>query len=270
LRAPSLIPSDAANAIERFCETGVIDRARFRRSYEAVGFPIVGLVEQLAEAVPNGHGEYAHWGATTQDIMDTALVLALRRVLGWAADALDALNGRLVMLAQRHRDTRMVGRSQLQHAVPITFGLKVAGWLSGLARHRRRLRELRPRVLRVQLGGAVGTLASLGPVGFEVRAALARKLNLSEPEMTWHTQRDALAELHAGPAARSRCGRSSRGGLAPRGQLCRVPGSIARDCRSDVDDGPRCVAHRRCRVRHGGGEHGSPFGAAPPLAPLSF
>ena len=191
--AMGIIPDAAAEAI---CEVSVedIDTDRFARAFEHVGFPVVGLVKQLVDLTPGGWGEHAHWGATTQDIMDTALVLGLRDVLDWVGSGLEQLVSALGRLAREHQWTPMVGRSQLQHAVPITFGYKVATWLTPLLRHRARLQQLRPRLLQVQLGGAVGTLASLGVHGEEVRRRLADELGLEPPITSWHTQRDTLAE----------------------------------------------------------------------------
>jgi len=189
-----LIPERAAEAIATNATVEKIDLERHRQSFSTVGFPIVGVVEQLTEMVPDGLGDYAHWGATTQDIMDTATILALRDVVGWVGESIDGIAVRLAELAERHRRTLMMGRSQLQHAVPITFGYKATGWLMPLLRHRERLGELSPRLLNVQFGGAVGSLAALGPVGLQVRRGLAERLGLGEPTFTWHTQRDALAE----------------------------------------------------------------------------
>ena len=190
-----IIPERAARSIAAFARAEKIDRAEYRQDFEAAGFPIVGLVRQLAKIVPEGDGEFAHWGATTQDIMDTGLVLALRDILVWVEESLDGVIANLVPLAEQHRRTVMIGRSQMQHAVPITFGYKVAGWLSPLLRHRCRLAEVRARLLQVQFGGAVGTLASLGAQGFEVRRLFAERLRLGEPTVSWHTHRDVLCEL---------------------------------------------------------------------------
>ena len=133
-----LIPERAAEAIVTHATVENIDLQRHRQSFSTVGFPIVGVVEQLTEIVPDGLGEYAHWGATTQDIMDTATILALRDVVGWVEESIDGIAVRLAELAERHRRTLMMGRSQLQHAVPITFGYKATGWLMPLLRHRGR------------------------------------------------------------------------------------------------------------------------------------
>ncbi len=193
--ALGIIPEQAAQAIAASATLENIDRERYRQDYAAVGFPIVGLVRQLAEIVPDDFGQFAHWGATTQDIMDTGLVLGLREILAWTDEGLDGLIDSLASLAAEHSRTLMIGRSQMQHAVPITFGYKVAGWLAPLLRHRRRLEELRPRLLQVQFGGAVGTLVAVHPEGPAVRHGLAERLGLGEPAISWHTQRDCLGEL---------------------------------------------------------------------------
>lgn len=192
-----MIPERAAVSIANAATVERIDRAKFRAAFEEVGFPIVGLVQQLVEVTPEGDGQYVHWGATTQDIMDTELVLALRDAVSWTDQHLASVIATAATLADDHRRTLMIGRSQLQHAVPLTFGFKVAGFVAALERHRTRLAELRPRLLQVQFGGAVGTLASLGSAGLEVRKALARRLNLGEPIICWHTHRDTLCEWMA-------------------------------------------------------------------------
>ncbi len=193
--ALGIIPERAAQAIAVNATLENIDLERYRQDFATVGFPIVGLVRQLTENVPDGFGQFTHWGATTQDIMDTSLVLALREVVAWTEQALDTIIGNLARIADEHSRTLMIGRSQMQHAVPITFGYKAAGWLVPLSRHQRRLKEMRPRLLQVQFGGAVGTLAALRPDGPAVRHGLAERLNLGEPIISWHTHRDSLCEL---------------------------------------------------------------------------
>ncbi len=141
-------------------------------------------------------GRWLHWGATTQDIMDTAAVLQIRDGIRLIEADLAALRGHLAGLARRYRDTPMAGRTHLQHALPITFGYKAAVWLAAFDRHAARLAELKPRVLAVQFGGAAGTLASLGEgaASLASRSELARELGLAEPPITWHVARDAIAE----------------------------------------------------------------------------
>ena len=191
-----LIPAEAATAIAQVTVADLDFNALADRM-AIVGYPVVGLVEQIASVVPDGLGQFAHWGATTQDIMDTALVLQIQA-------SLDEINMDLIMLvralhnlAEKYRDTPVAGRSQMQQAVPITFGYRVAGWLSPLLRHIERLSELRPRVEVVQFGGAVGTLASVAPLGLEVRARMAELLSLGNPSVSWHSGRDRIVEVVA-------------------------------------------------------------------------
>jgi 3-carboxy-cis,cis-muconate cycloisomerase len=191
-----IIPAEAAAAISAAAaEPQTIDLPRLKRETENVGYPILPLVRQLAERAGEA-GRWLHWGATTQDIMDTAVVLQTRAGLALLEADLDAARGHLADLARSHRDTPMAGRTHLQHALPITFGYKTAVWLSALDRHAVRLAELRPRVLLVQFGGAAGTLASLGQ-GAQIvrsRSELARELGLGDPPITWHVARDGIAE----------------------------------------------------------------------------
>jgi 3-carboxy-cis,cis-muconate cycloisomerase len=159
------------------------------------GVPVPALVAQLRRAVGGEPANFIHWGATSQDILDTALVLQLREVLGILRARLAELIGALGDIAHAHRHTVMVARTRFQQAVPTSFGLKAAGWLAPMLRHRDRLDELEPRLLALQFGGAAGNLAALGPRGVEVMEALARELGLGCPAMPWHSQRDCLAEF---------------------------------------------------------------------------
>ena len=195
-----IVPAEAAAAISAAAAAviqnpALLDQARLKRETETVGYPILPLVRQLAERAGDG-GRWLHWGATTQDIMDTAAVLQIREGLALIEADLTALRGHLAALAGRWRDTPMAGRTHLQHALPVTFGYKVAVWLSAFDRHAARLAELKPRVLVVQFGGAAGTLASLGEgePSLGSRTELACELGLGEPAITWHVARDAIAE----------------------------------------------------------------------------
>ena len=188
-----VIPANAAAAIAAMAGEVALDREQLKQDAENVGYPILGLVKQLSAKLGEA-GRYVHWGATTQDIMDTAVVLQLREALALVERDLAAVSAALAGLAQRHRDTPMAGRTHLQQALPVTFGYKVAIWLSMIERHRERLHQLRPRVLVAQFGGAAGTLASLGDKGLEVRRAYAEELALAEPDITWHVARDGLVE----------------------------------------------------------------------------
>ncbi len=171
------------------------DLADLAQGTASAGVPVPALVAQLRAAVGGPAGGFVHWGATSQDIVDTALVLCLRDVAALLEARLVATAEALARLADAHRATPTVARTRFQQALPTVFGLKVAGWLAPLLRHRERLRELRPRLLLVQLGGAAGNLAALGERGVEVMEALAAELDLGCPPMPWHSQRDALAEI---------------------------------------------------------------------------
>jgi 3-carboxy-cis,cis-muconate cycloisomerase len=188
-----VIPTEAANAIAEASKLERLDLDRMGRETDIVGYPILPLVHQLAEMCGEA-GRYVHWGATTQDIMDSATVLQIRAALRIVDSDLRDLRRVLRDLALKHRGTPMAGRTHLQHALPITFGYKVAIWLSMFDRHQERLSELRERVLVVSFAGAAGTLASLGDKGLEVQQALAQELGLAVPASSWHVSRDAFAE----------------------------------------------------------------------------
>jgi 3-carboxy-cis,cis-muconate cycloisomerase len=191
-----VIPADAAEAIEVACRGPLewldID-ALFAAAHDA-GTPAIPLIEMLNEHLPEPVRGLAHWGATSQDTMDTALALQMR-------DGIDLLLGRLLdagaaasNLAKQHRHTLMAGRTLLQQALPITFGLKAARWLGLIGRQVPRLQEVGRRVACVQLGGAAGTLAALGTTGEQVTLLLAEELDLAVPTMPWHAERDRVAE----------------------------------------------------------------------------
>lgn len=190
-----LIPQAAANAIHGASKTLKPDFELLRAGIANDGFPVIELVRQLREHLPGDAASFVHFGATTQDILDTAFVLQSRAALEIMLPNLERLISQLAQLADLHRHTLMAGRTHTQQALPITFGFKVAGWLAPLLRHLERWHELKHRVLVVQFGGAVGTLAALGNRGLEVQIELARALNLNVPAMPWHTQRDGVTEL---------------------------------------------------------------------------
>ena len=190
-----LIPQRAAEEITSKCTLDIIDMTMLKSKTELIGYPVLPVVQQLVAACSDHLGEYCHWGATTQDITDTATIMQIRQALTLIEDDLSTISGHLAALARRYRDTPMAGRSNLQQAVPITFGYKVATWLSAIERHRQRLAELRPRVLVGEFGGAAGTLASLGTAGLEVQEGLMTELGLGQPEIAWHTARDRIAEV---------------------------------------------------------------------------
>ncbi|MFC4925203.1 3-carboxy-cis,cis-muconate cycloisomerase [Delftia deserti] len=188
-----VIPAEAAHEIAQRCSLDALDFELLRKETDIVGYPILPLVHQLVKQCGDA-GRYIHWGATTQDIMDTATVLQVRDALDLVDADIAALRTILADLAERHRDTPMAGRTHLQHALPITFGYKAAIWLAMFDRHAERLKELRPRVLVGQFAGAAGTLASLSGRGLEVQQLLMEELGLGVPATTWHVARDGLAE----------------------------------------------------------------------------
>ncbi|MGG5822236.1 class-II fumarase/aspartase family protein [Falsiroseomonas sp. HW251] len=190
-----LIPAEAATAITAAADVARLDLPALAKATAAMGFPTVGLVKQLSALAGPEAGRWTHWGATTQDILDTALVLQLREAIALLQADLNALIAALAALARAHRDTVMPGRTHAQQALPITFGYKVALWLDPLITTRERLVQLKPRLLKLEFGGAVGTLASLGADGPRVAAELAKELDLVLPAIPWHVARDGIAEL---------------------------------------------------------------------------
>lgn len=193
-----VIPKSAAPAIGAQCEAKLFNIEALARGAVLAGntaIPMVKALTALVEKSDRAAAGYVHWGATSQDAMDTGLILQLRRALDLVDADVVRLSDALARLAKKHRKTPMAGRTWLQQAVPVTFGLKAAGALSAVERHRARLRELRARVLVIQFGGAAGTLASLGGRGLDVGKALAAELKLGEADMPWHAHRDRIAEV---------------------------------------------------------------------------
>ena len=190
-----VIPERAAEEIARRARAENIDLAALKQQTEIVGYPILPLVRMLAAQCANGAGEYVHWGATTQDIMDTGTVLQLRRAHQILVRDLSSLIDAAIRLAAQHRDVPMAGRTHGQQALPITFGFKVAVWIAELGRHQERLRAIAPRLFVGQLAGAAGTLASLGPAGPAVQERMMARLQLGTPTIAWHVSRDTLAEF---------------------------------------------------------------------------
>jgi 3-carboxy-cis,cis-muconate cycloisomerase len=188
-----IIPAEAADAIVAAAKVENLRPEDLAASARNVGYPVVGLVSGLSKAA-GAAGGWTHWGATTQDIMDTATVLQVRDGLDLIEAALRAILTALAAQADRHRGTVMAGRTHLQQALPTTFGLKCAIWAMPFIAHLERLRQLRPRAQMVEFGGAAGTLASLGGQGIAVMRNLALELGLGVPLAPWHVCRDALAE----------------------------------------------------------------------------
>lgn len=193
-----VIPGDAVADIVAACDARLYD---FDALAEAIGnagnsaIPLVkALGQQIAGRNPSAE-RYVHLGATSQDVMDSGLVLQLRAAVTLLEKDLSLLADALAQQAQRHAAVPMSGRTWLQQATPVTLGAKIAGWLGAITRHRQRLNEIKPRLLCVQFGGASGSLAALGEMAFPVAEALARELKLGLPDQPWHTQRDRLVEF---------------------------------------------------------------------------
>jgi 3-carboxy-cis,cis-muconate cycloisomerase/3-oxoadipate enol-lactonase len=194
-----VVPESAAAAIAAVCQAGRFDPDDLGRRAGAAGNPVVPLVADLTAAVAEAGGpeaaRWVHHGATSQDILDTAWSLVAFRALGPILEDLDGAAAAAAALAEAHRATVMAGRTLGQHALPITFGLKAAGWLAALDEAAATLDRVRHRRLAAQLGGAAGTLASLGKDGIEVARGYAAELGLCEPVLAWHTNRTRVAEL---------------------------------------------------------------------------
>ena len=193
-----LIPQAALAPIEAACRAERYDFAALAEAIALAGNSAIPLVKalgrQVAAADPQAE-RYVHLGATSQDAMDTGLVLQLRQACALLDADLAQLAEALALQAERHADSVLPGRTWLQHATPVTLGMKLAGSLGAITRHRQRLAELKPRLLVLQFGGAAGTLAALGEQGWAVSEALADELALALPDQPWHTQRDRLVEF---------------------------------------------------------------------------
>lgn len=195
-----VIPDAAALPIAAKCRAELFDFEALARATGRAGNPAIPLVRSLTALVAAEDADaarFVHWGATSQDVMDTGLVLQLRAALGQIETDLKRAADTLAGLAERHKLTPLPGRTWLQHALPITFAVKAAGWLDAVERHRQRLLEIKPRLLVLQFGGAAGTLAALGDRGLGVAEALAAELGLGLPDLPWHAERDRLAEFAA-------------------------------------------------------------------------
>jgi 3-carboxy-cis,cis-muconate cycloisomerase len=193
-----IFPDAAAQSITSKCRADLIELPGLAEATVLSLNPAIPLVKQLTALVAKDDPEaarFVHWGATSQDVNDTALVLQIRSAFDMLEANLATLCRALGQLAEKHSATLMVGRTQMQHALPTTFGVKVAGWLDAMDRHRTRFAEARKRVLVLQLGGAVGTLAALRDKGLAVAQALAEELRLAPPVMPWHSHRDRVAEV---------------------------------------------------------------------------
>lgn len=193
-----VIPTEAAEAISTACTHGDFNTAALLRESASAGTPVIPLVRMLTAQVAEAGRGYVHWGATSQDVLDTAHVLLIGESLDWLARSLYALASACARHAEAHRDTLMSGRTLMQQALPLTFGLKAARWLALVTRQALRVQTLRAQSAVLQFGGAAGTLAALREKGIAVTDLLAAELQLAAPALPWHAERDRIAEVVGG------------------------------------------------------------------------
>lgn len=195
--ATGTIPAAAAETISRICRDANLDIAALANTAATAGNCAIPLVKMLTAAVgqvDSDAARYVHWGATSQDVIDTATMMQLRAAIDAVATDLDRAIAGFARQAKQHRHTMMAARTWLQHALPMPFGLKLAGYAAALHRSRARLLRLRSETLALQFGGAAGTLAALGDQGLRIAERLAAELSLPLPDAPWHTHRDRIAE----------------------------------------------------------------------------
>ncbi len=190
-----LVPLRAAREISRVAQAKRMDSTRIAKDIAATAHPIVPVIRELARHCRSDAGEYIHWGATTQDIMDTATALQLKEAIAILEGRASRLGSVLSKMARKYRSTVMAGRTHGQHALPITFGFKLGVWLAEVQRHQQRLTQAKPRVLVGQFSGAVGTLASVAKHGERIQRLMMKDLGLGVPPIAWHTARDGICEL---------------------------------------------------------------------------
>jgi 3-carboxy-cis,cis-muconate cycloisomerase len=196
--AQGLIPARAASAIEGVCKAQLYDIPALIRAGQRAGSLAIPLVKELQKTVAlydEDAARHVHWGSTSQDVIDTALVLVTREAMQLLDDGLRELCGHLLRLAEQHLSTPVLARTLMQPAQVTSFGFKAAGWLAPLVRARSQLRAQAARALQLQLGGAVGTLAAMGESGAAVAAQVAARLRLRAADAAWHTQRDEWVRL---------------------------------------------------------------------------
>ncbi len=190
-----IIPHKAAEEIMRKAKADLMDFVEMKKQIDITGHPIVPLLRCLKNVCEDNAGEYSHWGATTQDIMDTGMVLQVREAYGEILPKAKTLHCKLCDLAKKYRNLVMTGRTHGQHALPITLGYKIAVWAAELLRDIERLEQCSKRLFMGQFSGAVGTIASLGTEGLEVQRRLLKRLDLAMPPISWHSSRDTIAEF---------------------------------------------------------------------------
>ncbi|UCD87306.1 MAG: adenylosuccinate lyase family protein [Desulfobacterales bacterium] len=189
------IPEEAAEEIGRKAKLAYLDLESVREAYQRSGNSLMPLINGLREVCEKGYGEYVHHGVTTQDVLDTAEILELREAVTIVYRDLRALEETCLDLAKRHRSTYMAARTHGQHALPTTFGLKVVIWISEIRRHIERVKRISESIAFGQLGGAVGTMAALGPQAMEIASRTLDVLGLKHSKIAWHNSRDNVGEL---------------------------------------------------------------------------
>lgn len=192
-----MFPQAAADEITRQARAEKMDTAAIKQGIDKTVHPLVSMIWQLSHHCEGDAGRYVHWGATTQDVMDTAIILQLRDTLPIFESVLDQLEAAMAYLARTYRDTPIAGRTHGQQALPTTFGAKIAVWLAEILRQRERIEQAKPRLLVGEFGGAAGTLAGLAESDVDelaVQAALMAELGLGVPPIAWHTSRDSIVE----------------------------------------------------------------------------
>ena len=191
-----MIPKEAAEEISRKAKVELLDMKKLEETRQQVWLPTVAFIRTFQSICEGDAGQYIHWGATSQDLVDTAQILRLKEAYKVIYQSLRQIEANLLDMAEQYADTVMVGRTHGIHALPITFGYKVIIWAREIRRHIERLKECRKRLFVGQLSGAVGTLASFGEKGPKVQALMfKRELGLEVPDIAWHASRDRLAEF---------------------------------------------------------------------------
>jgi len=190
-----MIPKEAADEISRKAKVELLDLKKYKEMYEQTAHPMVAMLRLFQPIIEGSFGQYIHLGATTQDIMDTGMMLALKGAHKVIYESLRRIELDLLNMAEEHADTIMAGRTHAVQALPITFGYKAAIWAREVRRDIQRLKECRDRIFVVQLSGAVGTMAAFGPKGPDIQSLVAKDLGLGIPDISWHASRDRLTEF---------------------------------------------------------------------------
>ena len=193
--ALDIIPQKAAEDISANAKVECLELEKYNEIYEKTGHPMVSLLRLLEKAAGEESGQYIHLGATTQDIIDTGMVLALKEMLERTEEKLCSILTSVCNLAEKYADTPMMGRTHNIQALPITFGYKAAVWGGELGRCLDRIKESKERVLVLQLSGAVGSMVSFGENGAQIQRLMAQKLKLNVPDICWHACRDRYVEF---------------------------------------------------------------------------